>query len=53
MNLHKEDLDGNLEYEFNQPLMIPSGISNFTDFLKDGANVIFKDVNKKLNFIDF
>ena len=44
MNIHKEDLDNNLEYEYNKPVMIPSTINEFSIYMKDGAKVVFSEV---------
>ena len=44
MQLHKEDLDGNIEYNFNEPIMVPSSLNNFKIYMKDGAKVIFEKV---------
>jgi hypothetical protein len=43
MNIHKEDLDNNLEYEYNKPVMIPSTINEFSIYMKDGAKVVFSE----------
>jgi hypothetical protein len=45
MNIHKEDLDNNLEYEYNKPVMIPSTVTEFSIYMKDGAKVVYSEVN--------
>jgi hypothetical protein len=53
MNIHKEDLDNNLEYEYNKPVMIPSTINEFSIYMKDGAKVVFSEVIYNYNLLNF